>query len=211
MLIKPLLLDTLESALNRYLSLDEDASRFLEPLAGKIVAVRIQPFDLVFFLCPSTEKIQILESCLDPPDTTLTGSATALGLMALSSTPIRTLFSGQVTLSGDTETGRKFQQLFEQLDIDLEEALSHYTGDIIAHKIGRIVKTGQQWSKETAARFRLNLTEFLQEETRDLPSAPEMELFCRQVDNLRADFDRLHARIERLLTTERDMNDTQIS
>jgi ubiquinone biosynthesis accessory factor UbiJ len=44
----------------------------------------------------------------------------------------------------------------------------------------------------------LNSSEFLQEETRDLPAKPEAELFYRHVDTLRMDYDRLAARIARL-------------
>jgi len=41
----------------------------------------------------------------------------------------------------------------------------------------------------------------LQEETRDLPAVPEMDIFYRQIDELRTDFDRLQSRIERLENT----------
>ena len=43
-----------------------------------------------------------------------------------------------------------------------------------------------------------NRKQFLQEETRNLPAKPEMEIFYRQIDKLRTDFDRLQSRIERL-------------
>jgi ubiquinone biosynthesis protein UbiJ len=38
----------------------------------------------------------------------------------------------------------------------------------------------------------------LTEETRDLPAKPEADIFYRQVDELRMDYDRLAARITRL-------------
>jgi hypothetical protein len=43
MAIKPLLAGVLEAALNQYLSLDPDSHFFLEPLAGKVIAVTILP------------------------------------------------------------------------------------------------------------------------------------------------------------------------
>ncbi|MGZ5017656.1 MAG: ubiquinone biosynthesis accessory factor UbiJ, partial [Methylobacter sp.] len=55
--------------------------------------------------------------------------------------------------------------------------------------------------KDSVETFRLNAKEFLQEETRDLPSAPEVDIFYAQVDELRTDFDRLQSRIERLGNT----------
>jgi len=198
MTIKPLLIGALEASLNQYLSLDQDSSFFLAPLAGKVIAVNIQPFDETIYLCPTTDSIQLMDQFPDQPDTCLTGSVWALGLMGLSSTPMRSIFSGEVKIEGDMQTGRKFQELFAKLDIDLEEKLSHVTGDIIAHKIANFFRAGQSWGKESIETFRLNATEFLQEETRDLPAGPEVDIYYAQVDELRTDFDRLQSRIERL-------------
>jgi ubiquinone biosynthesis accessory factor UbiJ len=198
MAIKPLLLSALEGALNQYLALDQDASFFLAPLAGKVIAVTILPFDETIYLCPTADCIQILDQFPRQPDTRLTGSVLALGLMGLSSKPMRSIFSGEVVIEGDMVTGRKFQELFDKLDIDLEEILSHYTGDIIAHQMGRVFRAGQRWGKDSIETFRLNTAEFLQEETRDLPAGPEADIFYAQVDKLRTDFDRLLSKTERL-------------
>ncbi|OQK17730.1 sterol-binding protein [Methyloprofundus sedimenti] len=199
-MIKPLLTSAFETALNKYLSLDEDIAIFLKPLTGKIIAVTIQPFDETLYLCPNGENIQIMDYYEGTIDTTLTGSLPALGLMGLSSTPARSFFSGEVSITGDLNVGHKFQHLFEQLDIDLEEQLSHYTGDVIAHKLGRFMRSASLWHQENLKTLQLNISEFLQDETQDLPPAPEINLFTRQVDQLKEDFDRLEARIKRLDT-----------
>jgi len=198
MIIKPLLTSALETALNQYLSLDEDVSLFLTPISGKVIAINILPFNETLYLCPLQDKIQILESYTQEVDATISGSLSALGLMSLSSTPMRSIFSGKVTIEGDTHIAHKFQQLFEKLDIDLEEKLSHFTGDIIAHKIGNLFRSSQDWTEESIKTFKLNSKEFLQEETRDLPAAPEADIFYHQVDELRSDFDRLSARLEKI-------------
>jgi len=198
MAIKPLLIGALETALNQYLSLDQDSGYFLAPLDGKVIAVTVQPFDEIIYLCPTTDSIQCLDQFPGQADTRLSGSIWALGLMGLSSTPMRSVFSGEVTIEGDMQTGRKFQELFAKLDIDLEEKLSQFTGDIIAHKVANFFRAGQSWSKESIETFRLNAKEFLEEETRDLPSAPEADIYYAQVDELRTDFDRLQSRVERL-------------
>lgn len=200
MIIKPLLTSALETALNHYLSLDEDVSLFLTPLSGKVIAINILPFNETLYLCPCKDNIQILESYTQDVDATISGSLSALGLMGLSSTPMRSIFSGEVTIEGDTHIAHKFQQLFEKLDIDLEEKLSHFTGDILAHKIGNFFRSGQDWTEESIKTFKLNSKEFLQEETRDLPAAPEADIFYRHVDELRSDFDRLSARLEKIKT-----------
>ena len=201
MTIKPLLIGALEATLNQYLALDQDSGHFLTPLAGKVIAVTVMPFDETIYLCPTTNSIQCLDQFPEPADTYLSGSLWALGLMGLSSTPMRSVFSGEVKIEGDMQTGRKFQELFAKLDIDLEEKLSQFTGDIIAHKVANFFRAGQSWGKDSLETFKMNATEFLQEETRDLPSAPEVDIYFAQVDELRTDFDRLQSRIERLENT----------
>lgn len=198
MLIKPILTGFLETALNRYLTLDPDAGVFLAPLAGKVIAVNVTPFNWTLFLCPASDKIQVLEYYAGQPDTTLSGSLFALGLMGFSDNPVHNVFSGQVHIGGDVHTGRAFQQLFEKLDIDPEEQLSHVTGDVIAHQIGRLARGGQRWGRTTLQNLQADIAEFLHDESRDLPPTPELEIFYRQIDALRNDYDRLQARLERL-------------
>lgn len=200
MTIKPLLMSTLETALNKYLSLDEDVAVFLQPLTGKIIAVTILPFKETLYLCPTTDSIQLIDFYAGDVDTTLTGTLPALGLMGLSSTPARAFFSGEVLIEGDLSVGHQFQKLFEQLDIDLEEQLSHFTGDVIAHKIGHFFRRTNKWSQENLSSLKLNIKEFLQDETQDLPPAPEINEFSLQVDQLKEDFERLETRMKRLDT-----------
>ncbi len=197
MLIKPVLTGLLETALNQYLALDEDAPVFLQPLSGKVIAINIQPFDETLFVCPADDCIQILEHYPGTVDTTISGSLTALGLTLLA--PDSNGAKDKLRIEGDTQTGHKFQRLFQQLDIDLEEKLAQLTGDVLAHKIGRLFRSGRDWTQQSIETFRLNLEEFLQEETRDLPATAEAEIFYHQVDVLRNDVDRLQARIDRLV------------
>ena len=198
MAIKPLLMSALETALNKYLALDQNSGAFLAPLAGKVIALNIMPFNEIIYLCPAADSIQLLDQFHDQPDTRLTGSVFALGLMGFGAKSMRSIFSGEVKIEGDMDTGRNFQELFAKLEFNLEQQLARLTGDNMAHDISRFFRAGQNWSKESIETFRINASEFLQEETRDLPAGPEVDIFYAQVDKLRTDFDRLQSRIERL-------------
>jgi ubiquinone biosynthesis protein UbiJ len=207
MSIKPILLTAVQGALNNYLQMASNKDQLLAPLAGTIIAVTVEPFGETFYLCPSANSIPLLDQCPDPPDTHITGTLWALGLMGVSSKPMRSVFSGEIKIEGDVHIGHKLQQLFEKLDIDLEKRLALFTGEWFAGQVGELFRAGQSWSKESLETFRLNLAEYLQEETRDLPAKPEADLFYRQVDEIRTAYDRLHSRVERLhrhLTTSRE-------
>ncbi len=196
--IKPLFISALEAALNQYLALDAHVEEYLTPMAGKVIAVNISSVSGSLYLCPSSHGIQILESYPGTVDATLSGSLSALGLMGLSATPMRSLFKGEVRIEGDTQLARRLQRLFEKLDINLESKIARYTGDAFAQRLGNFFRGSRDWTRNSLSTFRLNLEEFLQEETRELPAKTEAELFFQQIDTSRNDCDRLTARLERL-------------
>ncbi|CAD6881228.1 Ubiquinone biosynthesis protein UbiJ [Methylomonas albis] len=197
-MLKPLFIATLEGALNRYLALDDNLEQYLTPMAGKVIALHISSFDSNLYLCPTINSIQVLESYPGLADATLSGSLSALGLMGLSATPMRSLFKGEVRIEGDTQVARRLQRLFEKLDINLESKIARYTGDAFAQGLSKLFRGSRDWTQHTLTTFRLNLEEFLQEETRELPAKSEAELFFRDIDTCRSDCDRLDARLDRL-------------
>ena len=196
--IKPLLIGILETALNQFLAMDDHLEQYLTPIAGKVIALHITPFDETLYLAPVHDRIQLLENYVGEVDASLSGSLSALGLMGLSATPMRSLFKGDVKIEGDTQLAHKFQRLFEKLDINLQAKLARFTGDAVAERLTGLMRGSRAWTQQTLTSFRLNLEEFLQEETRDLPAKAEAELLFQNIDNSRSDIDRLLARIDRL-------------
>jgi ubiquinone biosynthesis protein UbiJ len=200
--IRPLLIGALETGLNAYLGLDEQLEQLLAPMAGKVLAIHITPFNETLYLCPTQDRIQFLENYTGEVDTRLSGSLSALGLMGLSATPMRSLFKGEVRIEGDTLLAQKLQRMFEKLDINLETKLARYSSDDFAQRVSHLFRTSRDWTQNTLTSFRLNLEEFLQEETRDLPAKAEAELVFQEIDAARSDLDRLNARIERLFADQ---------
>jgi ubiquinone biosynthesis protein UbiJ len=191
---------SLEFALNRYLSLDKQVEDLLAPIAGKVIALEITPINAYLYLCPTEHSIQILESYHQRVDASLTGSLAAFGFMGVSATPMHTLYKGEVRIAGDMEVARKFQNLFSKLDIDLQSHLAEITGPVTARKIYNWLENSRKWSRNSLLTFKLNVEEFLQEETRELPAKPEAEYHFQAVDICRSDVDRLEARLLKLST-----------
>lgn len=192
------LLKPLQIALNRILELDPEAPRQLARFDHKVIEIRVQPFGLSLYLLLSADGIDLLDEIDTPADTCIAGTPLQLGLMSLAQDGTQKLFSGAVTIEGDIELGQKFQQFLKQIEIDWEEPLSRVTGDAIAHQIGEQTRVIKHWTQESIATFEANLSEYLREETRTLPTRFEVDHFHRGVDTLRLDTDRLEARIQRL-------------
>jgi ubiquinone biosynthesis protein UbiJ len=106
--------------------------------------------------------------------------------------------NGEIDIQGDMELGRAFQGLLRSIDVDWEEQLSRITGDVVAHQFGRSLRRSLAWGQKAADTLVMNISEYLQQESRDLPPRPVVEQFMGAVDTLRADTDRLEARIGRL-------------
>jgi ubiquinone biosynthesis protein UbiJ len=47
----------------------------------------------------------------------------------------------KIVIHGDVKTAQLLVDLLQQIDIDFEEVLSKYTGDIIAHQVGKLAKS----------------------------------------------------------------------
>lgn len=188
----------LESAFRRFLVLDPDSPRLLAPLAGRVVELRFEPPGFSLYFSATEARPLILESYPADADVQLRGSPWAFLKLARSANAHQELFAGEIAVSGDTETARRFQRLFDRLDIDWEEHLSHLTGDWLARRAGNLFRVSRQWLLDFGLSNRLDLAEFLVEESCDVAARSEIARYCREVDSLRAEFDRLGARLARL-------------
>jgi ubiquinone biosynthesis protein UbiJ len=94
---------------------------------------------------------------------------------------------------------QKFQKLLSEIDIDWEEQLSRYTGDIMAYRIGQGLHKTRQWFNNSRQSLSLSGREYLQEEIHLLPTLPEFNQFKQQVSELRDDADRLEALLNHYL------------
>ena len=107
-------------------------------------------------------------------------------------------FEGDVVITGDVALGQAFRDLLLAVDIDWEENLSRFTGDVLAHQLGNAVRSGQHWARQSRHTLKQDAAEYLQEEGRLLIAGDEMAGYLGAVDTLREDVDRLTARVQRL-------------
>lgn len=185
----------IEAAFNAVLALDENARARLPGLQGKIIALEIQGLALSVYLLVHAEKVEVMRFFDGEVDATIRGTPLSMASLGASN---RALFSGEVHIGGDIETGRQFKRLLDTLEIDWEEQLSRFTGDLAAHQIGNAARGVHGWLERTAQAFSADLGEYLREESRLTPTLGECEHFYRDVDTLRADADRFEARLQRL-------------
>lgn len=195
--------DLLTSAFNRYLALDPEAPEKLKAFEGSIICIDIKGPNRKIFLALNNSGVTVLNDNQADADATITGSPAALFKLGLSRDSAPLFFTGEVEIRGNTRLGREFKSVLADMEIDWEENLSAIVGDIAAHRIAGVVEGLKSWGSTALGNFTDDVGEYLQEESRDVVSAAEMENYFVQVDRLRDDAERLEARINRLAGLDR--------
>jgi len=194
-------MDTLETLfrpltalVNRQIKATTPARELCAELDGKIMAVRVKDTGLAMYFCACPDEIALFGEYDGEPDVAITGSIMSLARLA-GARGEDAIRDGSLELIGDAELAQAFQKLLGYGKPDIEEELSGVIGDVAAHRLGEVARGVGSWGKEASATLRQNITEFLQEERRDVPSRYEVETFTRKVDELRDDVARVEARL----------------
>ncbi|MFC6441319.1 SCP2 domain-containing protein [Bowmanella sp. JS7-9] len=191
-----LLSATLESAINRVLALDENSAKRLRPLAGKRLALHLQELSqpLLFVF---SQRIDILV-CDDEPDCLISLSMSTLPQLTDSSQLTELIRQQKLSVRGDMQLAQDISALFKELDIDWQEHVSRYTGDVVAHHLGRVVRDGSQWLSNKAALVKRQLRDALAEEKPVLVPKGRQLQFNRDLDALTKRTEALDKRIAAL-------------
>lgn len=104
----------------------------------------------------------------------------------------------EVQIEGSAELASTVQYLSRHLVWDIEEDLSMFFGDIVAHRLVSGGRAFAAWQRDAATRLAENLVEYWTEEQPLLVHPADVESFRREVDRLREDASQIEKRIERL-------------
>ena len=189
------LLRPVAALLNRQIQSKTPARELCTELRDRVFAMRVTNSTLAMYIIVGPDQIFLASEYGDEPDVIISGSLLALARLATpdGDTVVR---GDAVELSGDVILARKFQSLLRYARPDFEEELSGLVGDAAAHGIGAFVRSVSQWGKEAGSTLQQNVSEYLQEESRSVPSRYEAELFRGQVNKLRDDVARFDARLK---------------
>ena len=197
-------MDALETAfrplinmINRRIAITTPARELTSELSGSVVALRVQNTGLAAYFHIHRQRITMTGEFAGEPEVVISGSL--LSLMRLAGDDGEAAIrDGSVNLSGDTEVAQGFQQLLRFGRPDIEEELSHVIGDAAAHQVGEFARGLGEWARQARSTIGQNISEYLQEESRDVPSRYEADAFADDVGKLRDDVDRLAAKIAHL-------------
>lgn len=184
------------AAINRSLQLDNNYKALLQPLVGKRLHVKLRDMPLTLTFQATATQIHVFANGDDTADIKLTGRIVNLMRLGLSPDPQSLLNASLVEVEGDMLVLQSFQQVMQQMDIDWQGKLANIIGPDLAQAIIKPAHQTKDWIKQSCQSTQQDVTEYLQEEKRMLPSAEAVEDFYDDIAELRSAIDRLEAKLQ---------------
>jgi ubiquinone biosynthesis protein UbiJ len=204
----------IELAINQLLKLDDESQQRLKKLSGKSLQVTIKelPWPLLFSFSEQVDVRAVMaadaadndleprselkpELKPEPVDCLIELNLETLPKLRDSSKLTQLIQQKQLNLIGDIYVAQTFSGLLKDLDIDWEELLSQYTGDVVAHQTFTSMKALFATAKTQIEQGALELGERLTQNDSIAVKPSEMVEFSRGVSDLRSITERLSARI----------------
>ena len=190
----PELLRPFERILNRNIAGSSRARALLAELDGRSLELRFAATALRIRLAASQDALAVGPAGEAQADAVIEG--TPLSFLRLASgDAAKSIRAGGMDVKGDAEIAEGFRRLLEAARPDLEEELSRITGDAAAHYAARLAREALDFGRRAGDIFARNVSEYLSEESRDVPVRIEVEEFLDGVDRLREAVDRFEARV----------------
>ncbi|MFQ2589129.1 ubiquinone biosynthesis accessory factor UbiJ [Aeromonas caviae] len=187
----------IETSLNQLLALDKQSPERLRKLAGKVLKLELRELKPLWFVF-SERRLDVLARYEGEPDAVLSLSLTAIGLLKEPSALTRYIREEKLDLSGDPQLVQAFSALLGELDIDWEEELSRYTGDVVAHTLCSGARQARRFVGRELCRSQRQVAEYLTEEARLAPGPLEVASFNDDVEELAQQMKAIELRLARL-------------
>ncbi len=185
---------------NRLLGLDPEVLKHCNELQGSIIAIELTDLEKTLYCHPGSWGLRLsLQQPDKEVDATIRGRLMGLVNLSIQQEKLSTSMQEHIEIIGNPSVAQKFQKILTELDINWEDALSKFTGDVMANRIGYGIRQSHQSVKQLVNSLVISGKDYLQEDSHQLPTMPEFEQFQQSVTDIRHDVDRLEARINQLL------------
>lgn len=197
--MKNFFLSYLTKAINVYLTLDPESTQRLHKLQGKAITIELQPMQLIFQCVFTDHGVRIHTDSQLPTQAKIRGTPLQMLGAVITKENRQRFFAEDLSIEGQAELANEVIALFDELQIDWEEALSRIVGDIPAHQLGRFVSHINTWLNNTKNTLTEDINEYIHEEAQWVPAREALQDFFTEIDTLRMDVDRIEVRVNQLL------------
>lgn len=197
----PLLLAAAERTLNALLARDPAAPSRLRQLAGKRLLLRLERPRLtllVGFHERGLDLAQAPDAEESDADALLEIDSEALSALLAGESLERLMFSGRLSLRGQTHLLEATRTLLMDIDLDWEASLAEWLGDGPANALAEGLRRFAEFGLRGQRELRADLADYVFEEARLLPGQAQRDVLRDHLTELEIATDRLEARFARL-------------
>ena len=184
----------MEKLCQSYCQLDANNLKQLSTLSDFVFQINVTGLNITRYIFPHNNGFQIQNHYAGQADTIITGSPFSL----LQLTTKQSVFSNSISITGNIDAAQQLQNFIKHFSIDWEEIFAKKMGDIPAHQLNRLLRSGKKNLLQMGQNLQSDLNEYFVEESRTLINPYEMSHFIDHIDDLNDDINRLQARIQRL-------------
>ncbi len=195
-----MLFNLLELAGNKALEHDAASLARLQKLRGKTMTLHIKNLSASITVTPQAEGLEFSPSAPEQVDVTLITTIGAMIKIGRDGLEDAELEPGELEMSGDPIVGQRFAQVMADLNIDWEALLTEQIGAAPAHAVTTVAGQAKEFVQESRGKLHDFVGQLIKDDLQIVVGEGELNSFLDGVDDLRADVDRLGARLERLLS-----------
>ena len=162
---------TLEKTLNHLINTNNIDT---EGLNNKIIGLSVDEFNLKLLFMFANSRVFVMEMQEQQNvDVDIKLNKTAFLSLFKGASFEELIESDEIDINGSVKTAQQLADLIALASIDVEELVSHYTGDIIAHQLGKSIKL----VKGKTNNDKVNIIETLKNDLTTLLVAPSRSRF----------------------------------
>ena len=191
---RSVLLDIAQGMTNRLLRLDSNTLAALQQINGRIIRLCLIRPDIDVCIIPCPEGLELSPYTEGSTDVSLEGNWRSFIGMTRAYVG-QEFVSVDMRIHGDVGLAQYFTKCCRQLDIDWEDALSHYIGDYPAHKLGNLQREIEHRWPNHKTKMVSQLRKLFQEE---LLSGESLGQFAAELTDLDTRVQQVEQRLKRL-------------
>ena len=196
---KNLILAAIEEGIKRTLAMDSSTRNKLAGMQDFTLQVTIKGFDFSFYVILTSGNLTLASYCEASMDCSLAGYPTQLLNLFSLSEQGKPVLATDVAIEGDRDLLLNLYEIFRRAEPDYEAELARWLGPVAGHQVGRTLRSGASWFRNSKQSLAANLKLYVQEEARLFPHPLEIAQFYEEVSELEQEVADLTIRAERLL------------
>ncbi|MFV9931268.1 MAG: SCP2 domain-containing protein [Francisella endosymbiont of Hyalomma asiaticum] len=195
------MLNLVNTALGLLSKLDPQVSALLLPLNGKTLSVNIVDIDLMVTLKVEDSKIHANN---DPIKNILKGNLAYILELIFNKNLQELIIAEKLYYQGSLKDLNAFNKFLNAIDIDLVYKISELTSPEFAGIVSKPFQKAKQYFKTLRQETIVDIKDFLTEEKKTLISQNEINIFYRQVQELKQTTDRIEVKLKLLQDLNND-------